>query len=364
MGAALLKDLPRAKDILSTLRRNLPSGNEAKPLSCKIRLLTDDRRTVDFVLGLVSAGANAITIHAREAGDDSTKPAKKNRLIEVVKILKSTAAMEGVPVIINGDLYSRNDIVNLRKKSGADGIMLARPALYNTSIFRKPGDLKQIQTVNDDDEKYRGEQEEETRYGYNSSLLLSKTKVVEDYLTHAKTYQTHHKNLKYVICEMMSNRRTPSTLAPYMTQIFPGGQTIDKVCKCRSLEDLCKLWDVSTSSVAMLFGGDGSSNSSRLSGNIPSSSSDQNKTDSTKVLMHKYDDRYFLDYENLRQENEQNQQQQQQQQQPVGVQRHTVHPADHKDSRYGIMIEEKKNSERSEIDKTITKRLKQEKEII
>jgi tRNA-dihydrouridine synthase 2 len=37
MGSALLEDLPRACDIISTLRRNMNV-----PVSCKIRLLKDD----------------------------------------------------------------------------------------------------------------------------------------------------------------------------------------------------------------------------------------------------------------------------------------------------------------------------------
>jgi tRNA-dihydrouridine synthase 2 len=261
MGAALLQDLPRACDILKTLRRNIDL-----PLSCKIRLLKDNKSTVDFVLGLVQAGANAITIHGREPGDEAHKPGQLDRLVDVVKILKSTASLQSIPIIINGDLYTRNDMVNMRRESNADGVMLARPALYNTSLFLKPPS-----ELSDPSGK-------ETRYGYDSPLLLSKTKVIQDYLAQAKIYQGHPKNIKYVICEMMNNRRTPTPLVPSMPQKYPGGQTIDKVCKCKTMDALCKVWDVSMSSI-----------SSKHENGI-------------KADTHRYDDRYFLDPEALRKE--------------------------------------------------------------
>ena len=44
-------------------------------------------------------------------------------------------------------------------------------------------------------------------------LFLSKTTVVKDYLTYANEYDTHNKSVKYVVCEMMNNQRTPSTLS-------------------------------------------------------------------------------------------------------------------------------------------------------
>lgn len=273
MGSALLSDLPRACDIVKTLRRNLNI-----PVSCKIRLLENESKTVEFIQGLVNAGANAITIHGRMVGDESTNPARLERLVKTVQIVKSTGGIN-VPVIINGDLYTRNDMVNMKRISGADGVMLTRPALYNTSIFRKP-----LQSESNDDEdndcknsiSIENNGEEETRFGYDSPLLYSKTRVIQEYLKEAKIYKTHYKNAKYVVCEMMNNRRTPAVLTPYMPHIYPGKQSIDMVCKCNSLDDLCKVWDVKSSLVRSDF-----------------VSSEKERADETTV--HRYDDRYFLD---------------------------------------------------------------------
>jgi tRNA-dihydrouridine synthase 2 len=270
MGAALLEDLPRACDIISTLRRNI-----SIPVSCKIRLLKDDRSTVDFVTALVKAGANAVAIHGREPGDESQKSAKMDRLVNVVKLLKTSSSLvEGVPIIINGDLYTRNEMVNRKKETGADAVMLARPALYNTSIFIKPPRVTTASSTCGEEEAV------ETRYGFDSELLLSKTRVVQDYLGYALKYHGHVKNIKYVVCEMMTNRRTPTSLTHCMPMHFDGGQTISHVCACKSMESLCKLWDVSMSVSSL------SSSSS--------SSSSQVHNGGGGADLHRYDDEYFL----------------------------------------------------------------------
>ena len=118
-------------DIISTLRRNV-----SKPVTAKIRLLDpeDARPTLDFVRALINAGANAITIHGRIVGDESHTNARWGTLVDVVRELKST---ESVPIIINGDLYMREDIREMKHRTGCDGVMLARPALYNISLFNR-----------------------------------------------------------------------------------------------------------------------------------------------------------------------------------------------------------------------------------
>ena len=80
---------------------------------------------------------------------------------------------------------------------------------------------------------------------------------------------------------MLSNRRNPGSLTPFMPQNYPGKQNIDKVCKCKSIEALCQLWDVDATAVGK-------------SVSIPSES----------TTLHRYDDRYFLDPETLHKERE------------------------------------------------------------
>ncbi len=305
MGSALLSDTKRACDIISTLRRNL-----SKPVSAKIRLLDPDdpRPTVDFVRALISSGrANAITIHGRIVGDESHSMARWTTLVEVVRQLKQT---ESVPIIVNGDLYTRADIHEMKRRSSCDGVMLARPALYNVSIFCKgKGEDKTgeggvhptgydrttttttattTEAASNTDEIPLPEFQSTDHtgyYGYSSPLLHSRTSIVQEYLAHCVRYRAHSKNAKYVVCEMMNNRRAPTNRVPYLNMRFEGGQTIASVCKCRSLDDLIKVWDVKYTVVpfhkaTMLMTGETTTT-----------------TTTAGMDLHNYDDRYFLDHD-------------------------------------------------------------------
>ncbi|KAL7541979.1 hypothetical protein ACHAXR_012170 [Thalassiosira sp. AJA248-18] len=288
MGSALLGDVKRACDIISTLRRNLSN----KPVSAKIRLLDPDdpRPTLDFVRALIRAGANAITIHGRVVGDESHTMARWPTLVEVVRQLKQT---ESVPIIVNGDLYTRADIQEMKRRSGCDGVMLARPALYNISLFQKGEDKEESASSNEKECKQDDEiplpQFQKTNhtghYGYNSPLLHSRTKIVQEYIAHCVRYRAHSKNAKYVVCEMMNSRRAPTNRIPFLNMAFEGGQTIQTVCKARSLGDLVKVWDVKWT--------------------IPKHGKDEKSMTQDKDAegdLHNYDDRYFLDADKFRQE--------------------------------------------------------------
>lgn len=252
MGSALLNDPDRACRIVKTLRDNLPDH----PVSCKIRLLKETQNTVDLITALANAGAHAVAIHARRVGDDAVKPAQWEDLEEVVSLAR--AKFPTLPLLVNGDFYTRQEFMNFQAKNGTNGVLLGRPALYNASIFCKPDTLVEKSL---------------SIYGYQSPLLLDKTEVIQDYLREALRYDTHHKNVKYVIGEMMTNRRTPCGRVPFMPQKFPGNQTIGKTCNCSNLEELCKVWDIAYSKYAS------------EAATLPAGE-------------HRYDDSYFLDCEN------------------------------------------------------------------
>jgi tRNA-dihydrouridine synthase 2 len=225
MGSALLTDPERAYSIIKILRDNLDI-----PVSVKIRLLKDTASTIDFVTGLVHAGALAVAVHGRKVGDEGQHSADWETLKEVIKACK--AKFPHIDFLVNGDFYTRQEWTEFMAETGASGVLLGRPALYNTSIFRKPPP-----SATDSDTVV-------TTYGYDSSLLLDKTVVVQDYLREAVKYNIHHINVKYVVGESMNNRRAPSQRSHLLLQQFPGGQTIGSTCNCHTLEDLCKVWNV------------------------------------------------------------------------------------------------------------------------
>jgi tRNA-dihydrouridine synthase 2 len=252
MGSALLNDPDRACRLIRTLSDNL--SQKGLPVSAKIRLLKDTSSTLDFITGLVNAGANAIAIHGRRVGDEDTKPADWDTLEEVVSLAKSK--FPRTPILVNGDFYTRDDWTSFQARTKADGVLLARPALYNTSIFRKPTSTST------------------GPYGYESPLLLNKTTVVQDYIKQSIRYDVHHKNVKYVVCEMLSIRRTPPARVPFLPQNYPGGQTIAKTCQSHSMSAICKVWDIDYAAEMKI-----------------------NKLESASELPgeHKYLDSYFLD---------------------------------------------------------------------
>ena len=168
-------------------------------------------------------------------------------MVEVVQLLKGT---ESVPINVNGDLYTHADIREMKRRSGCDGIMLARPALYNMSLFHKEDKLPSDQSAQDKEEDMNMplSQFQTTnhsgRYGYNSPLLQSRTSIIREYISHCVRYRTHSKNAKYVVCEMMNARRAPTNRVPFLNMALEDGQTVNAVCQCRSLNDLVKIWDV------------------------------------------------------------------------------------------------------------------------
>ena len=164
--------------------------------------------------------------------------------MEVVQILKGS---ESVPINVNGDLYTHADIREMKRRSRCDGIMLARPALYNMSLFHRE-DESSSEHCAEDEEHMPLSQFQTTnhsgRYGYNSPLLQSRTSIIREYISHCVRYRTHSKNAKYVVCEMMNARRAPTNRVPFLNMALEDGQTVNAVCQCRSLNDLVKIWDV------------------------------------------------------------------------------------------------------------------------
>ena len=315
MGSALLSDTHRACDIVSTLRRNLPTN---KPVSVKIRLLhpTDPRPTLDFIMALINSGVNAIAIHGRIVGDESHTNARWETLITVVRQLKQMESV-GIPILINGDLYTRTDINEMKQRSLCDGIMLARPALYNISLFRRDDDYNDNgeKEDNDDDNNTQHDEmiipiskfqtiEHTGKYGYHSPLLQSRTSIVQEYIANCVRYRTHSKNAKYVILEMMNTRRAPTSRVPYLNMTFENGQTIDTVCKCRSLVDLVKIWDVKWTiplpSSSSISSSSTCGDNDVVGDNSPPSTLGMKHGSSThndEDTPHNYDDRYFLDHD-------------------------------------------------------------------
>lgn len=153
MGAALLDTPDMASEILKSLRRSLPSSCS---VTCKIRMRATTEKTREFMQLCERSGAEAIAVHMRQREERPADPAHWDEIMRVWDAVN-------VPVIANGDFFTRQQINQFWKHCKGDGdncgvngfcagngvnlststatrkgpaaVMIARGALWNPSIF-------------------------------------------------------------------------------------------------------------------------------------------------------------------------------------------------------------------------------------
>mmetsp|Transcript_31080 Transcript_31080/g.75797 ORF Transcript_31080/g.75797 Transcript_31080/m.75797 type:complete len:458 (+) Transcript_31080:102-1475(+) len=160
MGAGLLSSPETVKDILSTLVRNL-----SIPVTCKIRLLDDEKDTLNLLKVIEGCGVAAVGIHARNVHDRPRHPA-------MLQKLKPLVSSMSIPVIHNGDIFRYEEFDWAKKETGCASVMAARGALWNCSIFRPEG-------------------------------LLPVYQVAKEYINIAERYSNPFKNTKYMVTTML-----------------------------------------------------------------------------------------------------------------------------------------------------------------
>jgi tRNA-dihydrouridine synthase 2 len=283
MGAALLEDPDRAARILKKLKNDLLKPLN-KPLSCKIRLLENTQKTVDFVEGMINAGADAVAIHGRRPGHDQINAADWDTLEEVIGLLRPKYPTFNF--LVNGDFYDRKERIEFVQRTKVDGVLLGRPALYNTSIFLP------LTTTGTGSTIVEAQQQP----------LVDKTTVVQEYLRKSVRYDVHYKNAKYVVCEMMGHRRTVTARVPYLPINFPGGQTIAKTCNSHDIQTMCQVWNVNYSdafaSITNTNTNTTSSSTETIANGILTDVANANADTTPPITLaageHRYEDSYFL----------------------------------------------------------------------
>ena len=75
--------------------------------------------------------ADYCSVHLRQKTASSSDPAEWSLLGQLVGAVN-------IPVIANGDVYTRHDAEHLMKSSGCSGVMMARPLLLNPSLLLAP----------------------------------------------------------------------------------------------------------------------------------------------------------------------------------------------------------------------------------
>ena len=125
-GSALMKEPELAAAIVEKLVRSV-----RKPVTVKIRrgFSEGEDSAAELARMLEAAGASAITVHGRTREQYYEGRADWNCIRRVKEAVS-------IPVIANGDINSPKAAEEVLRRTGADGVMIARAARGNPWIFR------------------------------------------------------------------------------------------------------------------------------------------------------------------------------------------------------------------------------------
>ena len=122
-GSALLENFPLAEKIISAC---VKSG---KRISVKYRIGVNGKKfAAEFARLCAGAGACMVTVHGR------TREQVYAGEPDFAQIAAAKNAVK-IPVVANGGIFSRADAEDMIAKTGADGVMVARAAMYDPRIF-------------------------------------------------------------------------------------------------------------------------------------------------------------------------------------------------------------------------------------
>lgn len=128
-GAGLIGKYKEAKEIIDAVK----SGAGGMPVSVKTRLGIKENTAKEWATFLLGNNIAALTIHGRTAKEMSKVPASWDEIGKVVKIKNEISPK--TLVIGNGDIKSYEEIKEMNKKHGVDGVMVGRGVFENPWVF-------------------------------------------------------------------------------------------------------------------------------------------------------------------------------------------------------------------------------------
>lgn len=119
-GAILLQEPETLYKIVCQVRESVP---DHLPVSVKMRLGYENTDlATDCARAIENAGASMLTIHARTKIEGYRPPAHWH-------LINNIRQHVSLPLVANGDIWSRADAIKCRRVSGCDDIMIGRGAL-------------------------------------------------------------------------------------------------------------------------------------------------------------------------------------------------------------------------------------------
>lgn len=151
-GSALLENPRLAERVVEETAKS----GKIVTVKCRIGISRERIVAEEFCKRMEGAGARAITVHGRTRADMySGEPDYK-----AIAAVKNAVS---VPVIANGGVFSAKDAEIMMERTGADGVEIARAALYDPQIFcefsgekRKPL-FEMVKRQTEETEKLYGE---------------------------------------------------------------------------------------------------------------------------------------------------------------------------------------------------------------
>ena len=126
-GAGLLRDLPKMERIAATVVRST-----SLPVTLKTRLGWDANsvRIVDVARMCEAVGVRALTVHCRTRDQGHKGPVDYSWIPRIKRAVS-------IPVIVNGDVITPQNVAHVFDTTGSDGVMIGRGAVMNPWIFRQ-----------------------------------------------------------------------------------------------------------------------------------------------------------------------------------------------------------------------------------
>jgi tRNA-dihydrouridine synthase B len=124
-GAGLLRDIPLMVHMVKTI-----VDQASLPVTVKTRLGWDQDsiQIIDVAKRLEDAGIRALTIHCRTRAQGHSGSADWSWIPKVKEAV-------AIPIILNGDVFTAEDVKRAFNETGCDGVMIARGAIANPWIF-------------------------------------------------------------------------------------------------------------------------------------------------------------------------------------------------------------------------------------